>query len=152
MYLAKVNHVYVDPALPRELRNRSWQALITLFSVVFEPYVGQFLGHCSERHPTQSKLHADCYMWWDVSPYYPESQYATDDDHGYFLATCAHCLRSDQGAIQESALHGLGHALGVSRLLAQPVHDLIDEYLTSGRIARKELIGYAKRARRGRVL
>ena len=141
-------HVYVNNLLPRELRDRAWQALSVLFKELFEPHTSGKLGHKNER---LTDLDIACYMWWEQSPYFPGSPAVTEQDNKFFLGICDQCLRSPNASLQESALHGLGHSIGITNpLLAS--RDLINAFLKENRAARKELISYAKRAGRGRVL
>lgn len=151
-FLRPGDQIYMDPGLPRSLRNRAWLALGNVFHRIFEPNVGNYLSHRNESAPACKALHEVCYMWWDVSYYYPGSSAAEEDDHRAFLALCSRCLQSPSAAVQESALHGLGHAVSGTKWIEPPVHKMIDAYLSSGKVGRKELVGYARRARRGSVL
>lgn len=71
-------------------------------------------------------------------------------DDAYFLAICRQCLASRKAAIQESAIHGLGHAIGIIGSLKE-ARVLLDNYIRSANFARPELLSYAKQAREGRV-
>lgn len=143
-------HVYMDPLLPRNLRDRAWKALSNLFQSLFEPLVSDKLGHLGESALATEKIDGACYMWWDVSPYFPGSPYAEPADDAAFLSVCRQCLYSSRPAIQESAIHGLGHALGTSSPL-RPAAKLLDGYIRSRITARRELVSYAKLARKGMI-
>lgn len=144
-------HVYMDSRLPRALRNRAWMALISLFDGLFIPQTSGSLGHLSETGKETKELDTACYMWWDVSPYYPQSAGAEQIDHERFLDVCEHCLNSSNPSVIESAIHGLGHAHRL-RIGNRSAVQLLDDFLLRNPTDRRELAKYAQRATKGRVL
>jgi hypothetical protein len=143
------SHPYGNARLPKELRVRAWNALSCLFRDLFEPCTSGVLCHKNERSETPD-LDGACYMWWDVSPYFPGSPKMDQEDNKYFLSICEQCLKSPNATMQESAIHGLGHALGVPERLKEAA-TLLNGYLESDRFPRRELTKYAKKARHGRI-
>ena len=135
--------VNTDTRLSSPLRDRAWQAFPNLFTRIFAQYCSPVLGHLSESNPTTERLDAACYMWWEVHwiPY--------DDER--FFRLMETCLATSHPAVQESALHGLGHA-EYDKSARRHVHRIIDRFLQSNNAARPELVRYAKSARRGHVL
>lgn len=132
-----------DGRLPQELRDRAWVAIHNLFRGLFGKYCSPVLSHLDESNPQSDELDGACYMWWHLksTPY--------DDPRFFYLLE--DCLESGHPALQESALHGLGHA--EYDLSARPhVRRIIDRFLQSNWAARPELVPYAKCARRGQVL
>ncbi|MCE9558832.1 MAG: hypothetical protein K8R88_07750 [Armatimonadetes bacterium] len=142
--------IYVDLDLPRELRNRAWSALPTLFRELFARYCSPVLGHLNESDKGTQRLDGACYMWWDKSMYYPKSPRVTDEDNDAFLKVCELCLEIPHPTVQESALHGLGHAQRYRQVTSR-VEAIIDHFLSQGNITRVELVKYAKSARTGSV-
>lgn len=138
-------HVQVSREVTRQLRNDAWLALGSLFFELFEPYVSDSLGILSESHPTTAKLNGTCYMWWDVDHPYPGRNGIEQDDLQYFLNLCGRCLRSPKPAIQESAIHGLGHALEGCDWNWPDASELLKRFLDEGLASRPELIAYAMR-------
>lgn len=136
---------YLDINLPRDLRNRAWEAASVLFRDVFSPFVSDHLAHLNE---VGTGLNGACYMWWDVSCCSPESSRTEAIDMEYFLSITRECLFSERQAIQESAIHGLGECIPWGGVF-QPAQDMLDEFIASGRSVRPELIRYAEEARTG---
>lgn len=133
--------------LPRDLRNRAWRALPNVFLQGFEPFAKY--QEDDEIAPFGG-LEYECFMWWDVCSYYPGCPSNTWEDDAYFLATCQVCLDSPNFALHESALHGLGHFIGMSNGLKESVK-VIDDYLRAHPILPPKLQSYAQQARKGRV-
>ncbi len=149
--LWKEHHVYVDTSLPFELRMQAWRALPTLFLKLFDKQCSPTLGHLSESVPSTENLDSACYMWWDICPYYGGRSDLTKSDHDEFFGVIEACLQCKNPAVQESALHGLGHA-EIYKETRYIVHQMIDLFLSKNWASRKELIRYAKQARKGRIL
>lgn len=148
--LRNEHHVYADARLPDALRNRAWAALYSLFDHLFAKVCSSALGHLGERQSEATLLDGACYMWWEVSLYSPDAERFTSADHEAFLRFTEWCLRSASPVIQESALHGLGHAVW-SFKMKRIIERLIDAFLEENLAARPELVEYALDARRGRV-
>ncbi|MEQ1822776.1 MAG: hypothetical protein ABL949_09710 [Fimbriimonadaceae bacterium] len=148
--MMRERHVYGSAQLPRELRNRAWRALSPLCGELFAPNVSDSLSHRNESAKGTARLDGACYMWWDVSPFYPGNRSMTPVDSAFFVSICRECLASPKAAIQESAIHGLGHAVGISEPLIE-ARTALDDYIREANFARPELLQYAKRARKGRV-
>ena len=136
----------VNSRLPRELRNRAWRALPSVFIQGFEPFV-RFDD--TDKLP-RNKLEYECFMWWDVCSYYPGAPSVEPIDNDYFLEVCRRCLASQNYALHESALHGLGHSIGILGGLQESV-EVIDQYLRTNPNLPRRLKKYAKSARNGRV-
>jgi hypothetical protein len=143
-------HVFMDGYLPRRLRNRAWIALDILFIELFEKHCSNILSHCNESVRETKGLDVACYMWWDISPYFPSFPGVEAVDNALFLAVCKRCLRSSNAAVQESALHGLGHAVGYFRRW-EAAGKLIDGFINGGWATRPELVRYAYSARKGKI-
>lgn len=137
----------VNDRLPRDLRNRAWRALPNVFLQGFEPFAKY--QEDDEIAPFGG-LEYECFMWWDVCSYYPGCPSNTWEDDAYFLATCKVCLDSPNFALHESALHGLGHSIGMSNGLKESVK-VIDDYLRAHPDLPPKLQSYARQARNGRV-
>jgi hypothetical protein len=131
--------------LPLELRKRILQAQTNVFEQVFEPNVGDYLSIQSELNPLAPELNACCFMWWDNCAF--EETWSGQT----FRFISQRCLASPSSALQESALHGLGHQICIVEDDIEAVR-LIDQYLTSGNCVRPELAKYAEQARIGNVL
>ena len=89
-------------------------------------------------------------MWWDIIPIYgkpdiPEWSELDQEILGVLEST----LQLDSIACRESALHGLGHW---QHYYPQRVGEIIDTFLMSNRVLRKELETYAVNAYTGYVL
>ena len=144
------HRVFLDVRLPQALRMRAWNALPNLFTQVFGRLGSEVLGHCSERIAETHSLDSACYMWWDIGTYLPDSPLMTQADEDAFSSVCEACLRFSHAGVQESALHGLGHAL-MCRRAKKRWQALIDQFLENGLARRPELVRYAKQARRGAI-
>jgi hypothetical protein len=78
-----------------------------LFRDIFNCYCAPVLGHKDEQPTTP--LNSSCYMWWDIVPvWHPDKQILTQIQQ-LCLETIIYCLKLDNLACKESALHGLGH-------------------------------------------
>ncbi len=144
------HHVNADPRLPIGLRIRAWRALQALYLDLFAKLCSGCLGHKSEHSSETACLDAACYMCWDVDRF----QAGTTDDHhedDLFFEVIGLCLKSRNATVQESALHRLGH-VHIYREARGRVAKAIGDFLSSGLVARPELVRYARRARRGRIL
>ena len=132
-----------DPATPAAERAGVWGAVARFFTDLLAPRCSPALGHISEDG---TPLNMRTYMWWEN---FPLLTGPADPDREMIQAAELECLESvlalDSAACQEAALHGLGHL--VSR--DPRCEEMIDHYLASGRMARPELVTYARAARTG---
>lgn len=91
-----------------------------------------------------SNLQSICFMWWELCGY-------SDPDQAKIMRDLwQELLASPCIAIQESALHGLGHHIQFTN--DKDSQKLIDDYLAQDIQRPRELVKYAKDARRGNVL
>lgn len=105
--------------------------------------VGNALGHLSETR-SQEGLDSVCYMWWD------NCACEDADEAAIFREIVRELLDSQFAAVQEAALHGLGHHICITKdTLAT---GLINEFLNEGKAKRPELNKYALQARTGDIL
>lgn len=148
--MQREHHVYVNMRLPSALRMRAWAALTTLFRELFDRHCSTSLRSLSSMRSPTKGLDTACYMWWEYSPYYPEMKGAAAEDHEQFFAFCANCLAMANPAVQESALHGLGHAQK-HKPTGKQVESIIDAFLSGGADVRPDVVRYARSARQGRV-
>jgi len=135
-----------SPFVPAAERVSAWEAVAIFFADVLAPRCSDTLGHLSEPG---APLNNRTYMWWDGFPGFvrPEdpAQGAIDNAE---LACLRSILNLDSAACQEAALHGLGHWVH-REPRCEPI---IAEYIATGRLARPELLNYAKAARTGCIL
>ncbi|MBS1700641.1 MAG: hypothetical protein JST12_03200 [Armatimonadetes bacterium] len=127
-----------DNRLPKELRLEIARAELNVFEQIFEPLI------CGPVTDSYSKLTSLCFMWWDLGGWKdPEIAQV-------FREIFATLLQSSCRAIQEAALHGLGHHIC---LTSDPLaKNLVDRFLETHQGADHELIRYARSARNGNVL
>lgn len=149
--LWRTPHVYANHDLPRELRLRGWVALRTLFRKVFTPLVSDSLAIMNELEMPADELNMICYMWWDMASFHYRKEGADDIDRSHFLALCRECLFSPRPVLQESAIHGLGHACSWEQSFP-PARELLEEYLIADVAARPELVAYAREVLTGEIL
>lgn len=153
---------FLDPDLPIEERVRGIHAIATLYEELLSTICLPVIHHGNwDTDPRSTQADFVCYMFWDVFPLYARTKSRIDgvedeiaahrNDHLKIEAACLDAMERtlaiDHLACQEGALHGLGHwADGYP----ERVRGIIDAYLDSPR-AKRELLGYAKDARKGRV-
>jgi len=120
-----------------------WDATAQLYTNVFEPNADRTLGHLSEGN---SRFQGALYMFWDSARWYagPES---TEGQRRSFLSICERALFSRQASVQESALHGLGHASDDMPEAKQA----IQRFLRKGKARRPEIRTYAESALKGSI-
>jgi len=139
----------MNDAVPIGERVRCIKAIHPLFRQLIEPRVAPVLGHLDEKGA--KALNSVAYMWWDIFPVAAkvERNSAPDPLNAAILGVMENVLDTSHPAIQESALHGLGHW---ARAYPSVVEPIIDAFIASGADFRPELIAYAKSARQGCVL
>ena len=116
-----------------------WDATHELYASVFEPNADHSLGHLSEG---EGRFQGAVYMFWDSACWYAGASSATDRQRKAFLGICERALESSKASVQESALHGLGHATP-----SMPeAKRAIERFLKDGKPRRKELRRYAAAA------
>ncbi len=143
------DHMYalVNEAVPLQERVGCVGAFLTLFTELFAARCTPHLGHLGEEG--SGALNLVCYMWWDLLPIHgiPE-----DPRRSEFDAKCLEVqemmLGLDSDAVQESALHGLGHW---HDHYPAAVEKIISAYLEQNKGIRPELRQYAKQAKVGTV-
>lgn len=140
-----------DRSVAAAARAALWDAVFLFFREVLMPRVLPVLGHLSEDG-CDDPLTMRAYMWWEG---FPATSAPGDPDQPMIIAAEIRCLEGVLGlpsvACQEAALHGLGHWAGHSAGGPSAVA-IIDSYIASGRIARPELLAYARAARGGCIL
>lgn len=121
-------------------RARCVRSFNSLFEQLFVPRCTPCLSHLDE--PAAAPLNSVCYMWWDIIPL------AGGPPDDTLLPAIERQLSLDHPALQESALHGLGHwqHRDPARITA-----MIDAYLARNPDLRPELHAYALAARSGCV-
>ncbi len=139
----------LDEAVDWPSRHRCVVAIGPLFERLLAPRVAPVLGHLDEQGT--KPLNMVTYMWWGILPVAAKAEPARPPDplNAAILEVMARILKSTNPAIQESALHGLGHSASAH---GQEVARIIDAYTASGLVTRKELLAYAKATRSGCVL
>ena len=134
--------------VPLSAKLDSIQAIPTLFEQLLLPRCADCLSHLDEAHC--KPLNSICYMWWDIFPTWgqPDNPAVAEID-GAILNVLKQLLTLDSLAIQESALHGLGHW---HLNYPQQTEHIIDDFLATHPDLRPELKHYALNARDGCVL
>jgi hypothetical protein len=136
-----------DAAVDERLRLEVIAAMKTVFKECFLPRCTPHLLHLDEKG--YNPLNTTCYMWWEHVPLFGEPgvpERRRVDDAA--IEVMKETLELPSAAVQEAALHGLGHWAPEYRA---EVERIIDGYLLRGDIPRPELIAYAKKARTGMI-
>jgi hypothetical protein len=128
---------YGDKRLPLDLRTQLAKTHWCVFKEVFEPLLSQTEGQADEE------LRSVCFMWWDNHADEDPEMAAISRDLWESL------LQSDCKDIQESALHGLGHHISITR--DEKAKGLIDMFLREKTSISAETAKYARDARNGNV-
>lgn len=131
----------MDPSVPFPDCLRCINAISTIHEQLFVPRCTPYLSHLDEKGV--APLNSICYMWWDL---HPLGEILNDA----VLAVMERQLAIDHPALQEGALHGLGH--WERHILTERVDAVIDAYLARNSNLRPELRNYALSARGGCVL
>lgn len=131
-----------DQSVPLADRLRCINSFSTLFERLFLPRCTPYLSHLDEKGV--APLNSICYMWWDLNPA------GGDDINEAIVGVMERELALDHPALQEGALHGLGH--WERFYLTEQVDAVIDAYIARNPNLRPELLTYARSARGGCVL
>jgi hypothetical protein len=138
----------VQEGLPWEIRRECIRSIGPLFAEIFAKRCSSHLAHLDE--PNADPLNEVCYMWWDLFPTWGDpSDPACEARDRESLQVMAGLLALDSMAVQESALHGLGHWYPQ---YSEFVELTVREFLHSNHRARGELREYALKACQGNVL
>ena len=141
--------VLYDDQLPLEGRLDCISAIGDLYGNLFFNHCSRFLSSGATEIPSDvSALNSICYMWWDIFAASPQSDAPSQKKIEQSIINLLEALLNiDHIAIQESAVHGLGHAH--YRSPAQ-VETILDGFLEAKQtIAPEALLTYAKAARTG---
>lgn len=122
----------------------SWAKRTACIRSFYCLYEKLFFSHCSESlgnidEPGCRPLNSICYMLWDLLPYDTESE---------VIKVLRRSLEFPHAAIQESALHGLGH---FHHVFPKKVHAIIEQFLRHGKPRNAQVIDYAQQAAIGHV-
>ncbi|MEP3890366.1 MAG: hypothetical protein ABJN69_07845 [Hellea sp.] len=147
--LSNYGFVFKDDTVDRRKRIEALDSLSDLMLFIYEDTAEPILGHLSQSVQDKRKdiLNGVCYMFWDTATI----PYNCDEDiRNACLAVMGRCARSNNIAVVEGALHGLGHAQRYSD------KKLIEKYIDEANLGTSEnseaLRRYAQAAKRGRVL
>ncbi|MCB0337231.1 MAG: hypothetical protein KDD62_13025 [Bdellovibrionales bacterium] len=138
-------NVLFDEAVSWTKRESCILSIENLFKDFFATRCSEELGH-KTHDGTRSPLNTICYMFWDIIPWYPES----NDRKVYlsYLEVLERILLIEHEACQESALHGLGHSWSD---YPEPVEIMIDKFLKRKTKISPDLHSYAQSARCGSI-
>lgn len=139
-----------DGAISDEKKIAALESLVVLYRDCLTPRASHVLGHLSEQGRC-NPLDRICYMLWGVTPlsYWPEADRAASM-YPVIIDVMESALYSDNCAVIESGLHGLGHTVYKFETAAVAA---IDHFIDKrGGLVRDELIFYAKQARTGMIL
>lgn len=148
-HFADVAHTVRDGKIAKEKRIAASQSLNVLYRDCLTQRAAPVLGHLSEKAPCKP-LNGICYMLWDVTPlsYWPEPERGAIM-YPVIVEVMAAALYSENGAVVESGLHGLGHTVYKFK---DPAVAAIDHFIAKRRgHVRDELITYALQARTGMI-
>jgi hypothetical protein len=130
----------MDESVPLDARLRCIRGFSNVFEQIFIPRCTPYLSHLDEKGV--NPMNSVCYMWWDLFPA------AGDALNDTILDVMERELAMDHVALQEGALHGLGHWARHDDRVA----GMIEAYLARSTDLRPELLVYAKSALGGCVL
>lgn len=149
-HFTDVAYVVRNGAVSDAKRLACVHALKTLYADCLTPRASPSLGHLSETSECPP-LNMICYMLWDVTPlsHWGEGPRA-DAMYPALADVMESALQSDNPAVIESGLHGLGHMVYSRPDLAVPPIDRLIAHRRSS--LRHELHAYAKKARTGMIL
>jgi hypothetical protein len=137
-----------DTSAPLRTRIRCIESFSSLFAKLFAIRCSDHLSHLNPPNP--SPLNVACYMWWDIIPFFgaPDDPSRQELDAAA-LSVMEETLSLDSSTCRESALHGLGHW---QHWYPERVGEIIGRAMSRPKGWSKELIEYARNARRGCVL
>jgi hypothetical protein len=138
-----------DGAISLERKIAALQSLKVLYRDCLTPRAAPVLGHLSEVAPCRP-LNGICYMLWDVTPlsYWPDPERGAIM-YPVIVEVMESALYSENAAVVESGLHGLGHTVYKCE---GPAIAAIDRFIKNRRgQVREELITYALQARTGMI-
>ena len=121
-----------------------FQATKILFLDLFKSHCAPVLSHKDEQPTTP--LNSICYMWWDIVPIWHPEEKSRIQIQKMCLGTIIYCLKLNNLACQESALHGLGHWYSIN---ADAVRTIIQDHFSH---IPEKLKNYAQSAICGCVL
>jgi hypothetical protein len=121
-------------------RRRCVEAISVVHEKLFMPRCTPYLSHLDEKGV--APLNSICYMWWDLMPV------GNDAIIDVIRDVMERQLAMDHVALQEGALHGLGHWARQD----DRVSGIIEAYLGRNQNLRAELRVYAQSALGGCVL
>lgn len=149
--LSSYAFLFGDERIEESRRVRTIANIFDLFNFVFRDAANWSNGPAhlargapAEADPIQEETNRICFMFWDSCPLLglgvPNIRTACID-------VMEHCLTIPNYAVQESALHGLGHLAHADRRAAR----LAADFAKTG-MAPLELIRYAQAAATGNIL
>lgn len=141
--------VLYDDRLPLEKRIDCVSSIGDLYKDLFNTQCSRFLSSGIKEMPDDvSVLNTICYMWWDLFAASPQSDAPSQRKiEQSIIDLLESLLRTDHAAIQESALHGLGHA---HYKAPSQIEEIIDRFLKDKQQALSNALReYAQSARTG---
>ncbi len=151
IFSACSDHIYA-----LESKNIPWlkkrlcvHSMFYLFKNLFSKKCTPHLSHLNE--PGANPINQICYMWWDLlrDSFRNCNTQTQELINKEYLLVMEKILELESIPCTESALHGLGHW---EHIFPNEVHQIIDDYLITHKIARRELRQYAESAKAGIVL
>lgn len=137
----------LDERAPLAIRLRALRSFVPMFAQVMAARCSSHLSHLDEKGA--KALNSACYMWFDevLDRFQPQKliQARLDTELPTILSAI---LALPHDACRESALHGIRHWVGHFPVLTE----IADQFLSSNRGLRRELVVYAESARAGSVL
>lgn len=147
------NDIYAlhDATIPLQNRLSFLNAIVNLNQDCFEPRCTPHLSHLDrDQTPDHvSPLNGSCFMWWDIFILWGNRD---DPAHDPLNRACLQVMEQSLAlpniAVQEGALHGLGHFAGG---YPDEVRKIIESFLNRSPALAPQLLAYATRAIRGDV-
>ena len=142
--LVSDDHIQLShPDVPVDQREATLHAAVDLFRDLFAARCAPILAHNSDE---QSVINTSCYMWWE---YLSHIAFPGDPDFERMRTACfdvmQRMLEIPHVAVQEAALHGLGHEVRQG----DRARDIVERFLAAPGDAAPELLDYARAARSG---
>jgi hypothetical protein len=148
-HFSDVANTVRDGATTNDKKIAALKSLKVLYRDCLAPRAAPVLGHLSEKAPCRP-LNGICYMLWDVTPlsYWPDPERGAIM-YPVIVEVMESALYSENAAVVESGLHGLGHLVYKFK---GPAVAAIDRFLEKRRgQVREELVTYARAARTGMI-